>query len=144
VGVDGSPASLGAARTAAREASLRGSPLVVVHARPTIADQFGRGMPALLPPDPGGRVGESDPTHRAAQDVADELRGRYPRLEVRVDLVDDDPVHALVARSRGADLLVLGSRGLGAFRGMLLGSVSNEVVRGATCTVLVMHDDEAH
>ncbi len=43
VGVDGSSASLAAAHTAAREAWMRGRPLTVVHARPTISDPFGRG-----------------------------------------------------------------------------------------------------
>jgi len=139
VGVDGSPASLAAARTAAHEASLRGAPLVVVHARPTIADPYGRGMPAL-PPLSDSKVDENDPTHRAALDVTQKLRGENPELEVRLALVDDDPVHALVVAARDAALLVVGSRGLGAFRGLLLGAVSREVVRDAICTVLVMHD----
>ncbi|RYV52696.1 universal stress protein [Pengzhenrongella frigida] len=139
VGVDGSQSSLTAAHTAAREASLRAVPLVVVHARPTIANPNGRGMPAL-PPLAAGRVDENDPTHRAAQDMAAVLRAMYPTLDVRLELLDDDPVHALVAASRDAQLVVVGSRGLGAFRGMLLGAVSNEVVRDAESTVLVLHD----
>lgn len=138
VGVDGSLASLAAARTAAREASMRKVPLVLVHARPTTTDPYGRGMPVLAPLD--GRIDENDPTHRAAQDVAEALRGEHPALEVRLTLVDDDPVNALVVAACDASLLVVGSRGLGAFRGMLLGSVSREVVRDATSTVLVMHD----
>lgn len=140
VGVDGSPASIDAARTAAREASLRAAALVVVHARPTITNPHGRGMPALVPL--GSTIDEHDPTHQAAQDVADLLHGLHPDLDVHLELVDDDPVHALVHAARGASLLVVGSRGLGAFRGMLLGAVSNEVVRTAPSTVLVMHDGE--
>ena len=46
-------------------------------------------------------------------------------------------LHVLIA---GAVLVVVGSRGLGAFRGMLLGSVSADVVRNAASTVLVLHD----
>ena len=140
VGVDGSPASIDAARTAACEASMRTVPLVVVHARPTITNPYGRGIPALIPLD--SRVDEHDPTHQAAQDVADLLRGEYPDLDVHLELVDDDPVHALVHAAQDASLLVVGSRGMGAFRGMLLGAVSNEVVRTAPSTVLVMHDSE--
>lgn len=143
VGVDGSPASLAAARTAAREAALREVPLVVVHARATVADPHGRGIPAL-PPMADGTIDETDPTHRAARDVVDLLRSESPGLDVRLELVDDDPVHALVVAAHDAQLLVLGSRGLGAFRGMLLGAVSNEVVRDAPTTVLVMHDGEPH
>jgi nucleotide-binding universal stress UspA family protein len=139
VGVDGSRASLAAAEAAAREASIRSAPLVVLHARPTVADPYGRGMPALSP-QYAESIDENDPTHRAAQDVATRLRSRHPGLEVGVTLVDDDPAHALVEASHGAALVVVGSRGLGAFRGMLLGAVSNDVIRNATSTVLVLHD----
>ena len=52
-------------------------------------------------------------------------------------------MHALVAASRTAQLLVVGSRGFGAFRGMLLGAVSNEVVREAMPTVLVLHGGDS-
>ena len=137
VGIDGSPASLGAARAAAHEASLRDVPVIVVHAR--AADEHG-GMPALAPMAEGA-IDQNDPTHRAAQDVVDLLRSDFPGLDVRLALVNDNPVHALVRAAHDAQLLVVGSRGRGAFRGMLLGSVSNEVVRDATTTVLVMHED---
>jgi nucleotide-binding universal stress UspA family protein len=60
-----------------------------------------------------------------------------------VEIVDDDPVHALIQASRDAALLVVGSRGLGAFREMLLGSVSNEVVGEAASDVLVVHGVDA-
>ncbi|WP_298460845.1 universal stress protein [uncultured Cellulomonas sp.] len=136
VGVDGSPSSVVAAQVAAREALLRDLPLVVAHARPTLLAPYGGeglGLPPLATSD------ENDPTHRAARQVADQLRAEYPGLDVRVDLVDDDAVHALVEMSHGAALMVVGSRGMGAFRGMLLGAVSNEVVRGADTTVLVVH-----
>lgn len=141
VGIDGSPMSLAASRAAATEASALGAPLVVLHAHPTIADPYGRGMP--VPSTEALEVDENDPTHVAAQAAAARLREDHPGLEVRLLLVDDDPVHALVTAARGAALVVVGSRGLGAFRGMLLGAVSNEVVRTAACTVLVMHDVEA-
>jgi nucleotide-binding universal stress UspA family protein len=139
VGVDGSRASLAAAEAAAREASMRSAPLLVVHARPTISDPYGRGMPALSP-KAATEVDVNDPTHRAAQAVAARLRTEHPGLEVRITLLDDDPAHALVAASTDAALVAVGSRGLGAFRGMLLGSVSADVVRNAASTVLVLHD----
>ncbi|MGV8964827.1 MAG: universal stress protein [Cellulomonas sp.] len=141
VGIDGSPASVAAADAAAVEAMMRAVPLVVVHARPTIANPNGRGMPAL-PPLATSHVDENDPTHKAAADLTARLRARHPNLDARLELVDDDPVHALVGAARGAQLLVVGSRGLGAFRGMLLGAVSNEVVREASTTVLVLHGGE--
>lgn len=135
VGVDGSSASLAAARVAAREGWMRGRPLVVVHARPTIPDPFGTGsVPPLATAD------ENDPTHKAAHVVADALRDENPGLDVSLALVDDHPADALIGLGRGAALLVVGSRGLGGFRGMLLGSISSAVVRECTCPVLVVHD----
>jgi nucleotide-binding universal stress UspA family protein len=137
VGVDGSRASVQAAYAAADAAARRGVPLELVHARPTPAVPFGAEPAAvarLSDPD--------DPAHGAAQRVADALRDAYPRLDVRTTLVDDDPAHALTEASLHAQLLVVGSRGLGAFRGMLLGAVSGHVVRTSACTVIVLHDDE--
>ena len=136
VGVDGSPCSLDAARVAAHEAALREVPLVVAHARPILLSPYapGRAAPPLLRP-----AGEVDPTHESAEQVADELRRDHPGLEVSLDLRDDDPPRALTDAGRHGQLLVVGSRGLGAFRGMLLGSVSSEVLREADGTVLVVH-----
>ena len=136
VGVDGSSASLAAAHVAAREAWMRGRPLLVVHARPTIPDPFGRGsVPPLETAD------ENDPTHRAALAVAAKLRDENDGLTVELALVDDDPADALVNLGAAAALLVVGSRGLGSFRGMLLGSVSQAVLREATVPVIVVHDN---
>ena len=135
VGVDGSSVSLAAAHVAAREAWMRGRPLTVVHARPTIPDPFGRGNVPPLETDDA-----DDPTHKAAVVVAESLVEEHDGLTVDVALVDDDPADALSGLARGAALLVVGSRGLGAFRGMLMGSVSSAVVREASCPVLVVHD----
>ncbi len=135
VGIDGSPAALAAAHAAAREAWELGRGLLVVHARPTIPDPLGHhtGWPT--------RTDDPDhPTHRAARAVADELTAAYPGLHVDLELVDDDPATSLVELSHAAPLLAVGSRGLGGFRGMLLGSVSADVVREATCPVLVVHE----
>ena len=136
VGVDGSSASLAAAHVAAHEAWMRGRPLRVVHARPTIPDPYGRGgVPPLATAD------EDDPTHRAAHAVAQSLRAENDGLADELALVDDDPADALVSLGVGAALLVVGSRGLGSFRGMLLGSVSSAVLREATVPVVVVHDN---
>ncbi|MFP3712600.1 universal stress protein [Puerhibacterium sp. TATVAM-FAB25] len=136
VGVDGSAASLGAAALAAREAAGRSQTLVVLHARLTAVTPYSPLQDVPPPPT----MSTDDPTHRAALEVAEDLRREQPGLEVQVELLDGDPAHALVFATRHADLVVVGSRGMGAFRGMLLGSVSNEVVRDAASTVLVVRD----
>ena len=53
-------------------------------------------------------------------------------------VVADSPAHALIEAGHGADLLVLGSRGHGGFRGLLLGSTSLQVVTHAPCPVVVV------
>jgi len=133
VGVDGSATSLGATQVAAEAARVRGAHLTVVHVRPTVAAPYGEGV--AVPEVPDG-----EPARWAAEELAVLLREQHPGVDVDVVVVDDDPAHALVTASGDAQLVVVGSRGLGAFPGMLLGSVSQEVVRSAACTVLVAHE----
>ncbi len=75
---------------------------------------------------------------RAAQHYVEE---RQPGLEVTTGLSKNDARHSLVALSERAALLVVGSRGLGSVRGMLLGSVGSYVSQHAACPVLVVRPD---
>ena len=59
---------------------------------------------------------------------------------VHADLAQDSPGWALVEASRDADLLVIGSRGLGGFKGLLLGSVSALCAAHAACSTLIVRD----
>ena len=54
-------------------------------------------------------------------------------------LVAESPVTALLTEADDADLLVVGARGHGGFAGLVLGSVTDQVVRHATCPVVVVH-----
>ena len=67
-----------------------------------------------------------------------EVLGTEPGCEVTVHPVHAAAAPALIAASKRADLVVIGSRGLGGFRGLLLGSVSEQVVRHAECPVVVI------
>jgi nucleotide-binding universal stress UspA family protein len=81
--------------------------------------------------------------HRIAGSAAARVRDAHPGLAV-VTRVDDCPAEAtLVDASADAGLLVVGTRGRGAFKAMLLGSVSHALIYGARCTVAVVGDDGA-
>jgi nucleotide-binding universal stress UspA family protein len=69
----------------------------------------------------------------------DEVIAEAPEgVEVAGELLRGDPVNGIVEASAGSDLLVLGSRGYGPLRGVLLGSVSMDVLRRASCPVMVV------
>jgi nucleotide-binding universal stress UspA family protein len=92
---------------------------------------------------PGGaelRIVEvaADDARAPGQALQQVLSGLPDDLRVEVALLTGDPVDGLAAESEAADLLVLGSRGYGPHRAVLLGSVSGRVVRTAACPVIVV------
>jgi nucleotide-binding universal stress UspA family protein len=83
-------------------------------------------------------------THTVNQVLAQDLRSEAERLaeelstEVSVEVPKGDPAKVLIERSQELDLLVLGSRGYGPLKSVLLGSVSSYVLRNAHCPVIVV------
>lgn len=69
-----------------------------------------------------------------------EVRDAFPGLNIEAEAVIGHPTAALTAESAAARLLVVGSRGRGVVRGLLLGSVSQHVLRHSACTLAVVHD----
>jgi nucleotide-binding universal stress UspA family protein len=67
---------------------------------------------------------------------------KFPAVHVCPRLVEDVPASWLVDESKHAQLVVVGRHGRGASAGMLLGSVSSEVVRSARVPVVVVHASE--
>lgn len=134
VGVDGSASGLDAVAVAAREARLRGCGLKVVHAFT---------LPALYaPPGPsswGPAVAElRDAAGRLVDDAVRHARGAAPDVEVDAAVVAGEPLTVLEAQSRTAVLTVVGSRGLGSFAGLLLGSTAVHLAAHGRCPVLVV------
>ena len=74
-------------------------------------------------------------------DVAD-LVAEHPEVEVDYETPHKPTAQALVDASQDAALLVVGTRGRGGFKGLLLGSVTEQVVRHAACSVLVARGSE--
>ena len=136
VGVDGSGVSKETLRFALEEARRRRTGLHVVHA-------FWDWEPI-----PGTREIELDrsPQEREAWLAAlvHEVVGEVTDVEIRQSTVDDDPAPALLAAARGAELLIVGSRGQGGFAGLLLGSVSQQCVHHASCPVVVVRGRNGH
>lgn len=135
VGVDGSPSSTDAVALAANEAQERGVDLRAVLALPPVVDAAGM----VDVPD---EAQLEDARALVAEAVAG-LAEDHPDLTVTTTVVVSHPVDALLGASQEASLLVVGSRGHGALRRMLLGSVSREVSQRAACPVLVVHPDVA-
>ena len=128
VGVDGSAGSRRALRRAAVEAIAHQATLVVVMAW-GLFDQPGDGSF-----DPHYNAGRARDTLQRLVD--DEVTPPQPDTVLQV--VNDLPARALLEAGEGAWMLVVGSRGLGGFHGLLLGSVSQQVVHHAACPVLVV------
>jgi nucleotide-binding universal stress UspA family protein len=82
------------------------------------------------------RVLEED-AHQVVEITRKLIADRWPNLETRVAEGDPRPVLLRVAEEWKADIVVVGARGLGAFAGMVLGSVSSGLARHATCSVLI-------
>ncbi|MEU8254832.1 universal stress protein [Micromonospora inaquosa] len=137
VGVDGSPSSLVAAEHAARAALRRSRPLLLVHG---YLHPFGYGVP-LNPYEIGVPV-PSEEGQKMLERTAAELTERWPGLAVEGRQVAGGPGATLIEESHRAELVVVGSRGLGGFAGLLLGSVGAQVAAHAHCPVLVVRPDE--
>ncbi|MFY1585463.1 universal stress protein [Micromonospora sp. WMMD734] len=136
VGVDGSPASLAAAEQAAHAAVLRGAPLHLVHG---YLHPLGYGVP--LNPYDLGVPAPSEEAQRMLERTAAELADRWSGLTVQARQIAGGAGATLVEESRRAGLVVVGSRGLGGFTGLLLGSVGAQVAAHAYCPVLVVRPE---
>ncbi|WP_030546870.1 universal stress protein [Streptomyces albus] len=129
-GLDGSPESAAAAEWAAGEALLRGVPLRLVHVREK--------EPHLVQAPFVGTETQHEWTGGIPDEAVAALRERHPELDVTAEDVTGRPAEVLQGIARSADLLVLGSRGLGGVAGFLVGSVALATVAHATRpTVLV-------
>jgi nucleotide-binding universal stress UspA family protein len=141
VGVDGSDTSRAALLWAADEARLRTARLVAVHAWSFIpAQPIGDpGMLAIPTGDLTGQLSAESEAARAvlADAVAEMLEGA-PGIAAEQRLVEGDPGDALVAESKTAELVVVGSHGRSGLKAALLGSVSRHVVSHAACPVVVV------
>ncbi|MGX1851530.1 universal stress protein [Streptomyces sp. NPDC055299] len=137
VGVDGSDDSFRALDWAADEATRHALPLRLVH-----ASRWERyeGTALVLSLDrPAERVLADDIVGAAAERAT----LRHADLDVSTQVLGDDPETVLLREGHEASAVVVGSRGRGAFTGLLLGSVGLAVAARAQCPVIVVRGDKA-
>lgn len=134
LGYDGSPGSFAAAERAFWIADVRGTSVRTVTSWLTeIVD----GIVVTTPGTPGWEKVEKGYRGMVEEGLAD-LRARYPHIELDIRIVRGPSADVLVQESADASLLVVGSRGRGGFRGMMLGSVSHKVIETAQSPVMVI------
>jgi nucleotide-binding universal stress UspA family protein len=136
VGIDGSSHSACALEWALKEAAITHARLTVLTVH-SVAVSGWSGNPILLP----GDVDDQEKAYQGAEEmtlkaIAQLGQAQPPPVTVRV--VTGFPAEELIKASNDADLLVVGSHGAGGIARMIMGSVSNQVVRHAHCPVVVV------
>ncbi|MFD7771279.1 universal stress protein [Streptomyces sp. NPDC059787] len=126
VGVDGSAMSLTAVEGAAAAAARRGAELRVVHAEVPI-------KPRYMVPDPASGT--------LVQEAAAHAFDAAPEVVVTRAVVTGDVVHVLEAESQAAELIVVGSRGMGGVLGLLLGSTPVSLAARSHCPVMTVREE---
>lgn len=141
VAVDGSPMSRAAAEWAAREAALRHATLTIVHAE--AAEEMGYWLDVPITAEymaARDRIAEKVITD--ALDVVNVALTGTREIPVRTSILRGSKMPALIDMTKDADMIVVGSRGLHALSGLLLGSTSSSLVHHAHCPVAVIHGEQ--
>ncbi len=141
VAVDGSAESDAAVRWAAREALLREANVTLVHVVAPVVVTWPVGYL---------RASYAEWQEENAQHVVEQAQkifqaevGNETLPAVKAQVLHDYAAPGLVAASRDAEMIVAGSRSLGAISGTLLGSVSRTLLHHARCPVAIIHANEA-
>lgn len=140
VGIDGSSHSQRALEWAVREAAIRKLPLTVITVYRTVVSYWGT---IMLPQDPA-LAGKAREDAIEATEKALALAGDARPESVTIEVLGGLAAEELVAASKDADMIVLGSRGNGGFARLLLGSVSTAVTHHAHCPVVVIPAENRH
>jgi nucleotide-binding universal stress UspA family protein len=135
VGVDGTPVSSAAVELAFRMASVRGTPLTLLHATWDLREQASSLIDLRSYAE---KVNLSEQEERLVSETVAGLCEKYPDVAVTESYRRGEPVRRLVEASRDASLVVVGTRGRRMLATTLLGSVSRGVVERAYCPVAVV------
>jgi nucleotide-binding universal stress UspA family protein len=135
VGIDGSAHSRHALEWAVKEAAIRRAPLTVLTVQQAVAGYWGSAVAY-----PGDQALAEQALKEARQETDEVLErfGSESRPSVTVQAVTGIPAEALLNAAADADMIVVGSRGAGGFRKLLMGSVSSQITHHAHCPVVVI------
>lgn len=133
VGVDGSEASKDALRWAIRYARMAGAAVRAVTAWHYPASYGWAATPAIPEMDL-----EGDARQGLKEAIEQVIGAAEEPVTIQTEILEGPPALTLLKAAEGAEVLVVGSRGHGAFAGMLLGSVSQHCVHHADCPVVVV------
>ncbi|QRP50221.1 universal stress protein [Amycolatopsis sp. FDAARGOS 1241] len=131
-GVDGSASALHAAVWAAAVAARRDAVLRLVHAYVVPAPGVSRISVTTV------REGFRSRAESWVAEASAAVLAQWPSLRIERVVVEGSPVGVLLRESAGAEVVVLGSRGLGGFTGLLVGSTAVSLVAHAQCPVVVV------
>ena len=134
VGVDGSAGAVDALRFAIEEARLHGATVKAVNAWHIPPAAYGAGWaPAVADFEGYAKIATA-----GLEKSLEEAGAAESGVTVTTAVREGIPARVLCKEAQGADLLVVGSRGLGGFKGMLIGSVSQQCAHHAPCPVVIV------
>ncbi len=136
VGVDGSAHARAALDWAMREAATRHDELTVLTVSPAQASPWTH-RPLTMPAEASVVAEARQAVEKLVGEVAGEIGAAQPG-SVTIKAFSGFPAQSLIDASRTADLVVIGSRGVGGFEALLMGSISSQVVHHAACPVVVV------
>jgi len=141
VGIDGSSHSRRALDWAMNEAAIRHAPLIVLTVQQAMTS-FWAG-PMIYPAD----VELAEHARKIARDETDDALGKLAEdarpPEVTVLAIPGIPAEEILGVARDKDMIVLGSRGAGGFKKLLMGSVASQVTHHACCPVVIIPAEES-
>ena len=141
VGVDGSGHSELALQWAMNEAAARHAALTVLTVDPVALSAW-TGAPIRSEADEPAREHAELAAREAADNALAKLAGESRPDSVTVRAFSGNAAEELINASRGADLVVVGSRGAGGFSRLMMGSVSSQLAHHAHCPVVIIPHEQ--
>ena len=140
-GIDGSDHSRHALEWAITEAAVRHAPLTVLAVHQAVAGVWGGG-PVTYPGDPELTARTQDAAQQETDSVLEKSGADARPPSVTVRSVNGMPAEEILRAAADADMIVIGSRGAGGFKRLLMGSVAAQVTHHARCPVVVIPAQE--